>query len=53
MFGWWYLCIGVAFVLLGLRSAIRGDPAWSVAVRFLIAAGFAVLAVGTLRRRPH
>lgn len=49
MLGWWYVCIGGAFTLLGLRSAIRGDPAWSVAFRFVIAVGFFVLSVGTLR----
>jgi hypothetical protein len=49
MLGWWYVCIGAAFTLLGLRSAVRGDPAWSLALRFAIAAGFFVLALGTMR----
>jgi hypothetical protein len=49
MLGWWYVCIGGAFTLLGLRSVVRGDPAWSVELRFLIAIGFFVLSVGTLR----
>lgn len=49
MFGWWYVCIGGAFTLLGLRSAVRGDPVWSVVFRFVIAVGFIVLSVGTLR----
>jgi tetrahydromethanopterin S-methyltransferase subunit C len=53
MLGWWYVCIGGAFVLLGFRSAVRGDPGWSVVFRFVIAAGFAALGAGTLRgRRP-
>ena len=49
MLGWWYVCIGIAFTLLGLRSVIRGDPTGPVMLRFVIAAGFYVLAVGTLR----
>jgi len=49
MLGWWYVCIGSGFTLLGLRSVIRGDPAWSVVLRFVIAIGFFVLSVGTMR----
>lgn len=49
MFGWWYVCIGVAFSLLGLRSILRGDPFWPIVIRFVISAGFFVLAAGTLR----
>jgi hypothetical protein len=47
--GWWYVSIGGAFTLLALRSAIRGDPAWPIVFRFAIAAGFFVLALGTMR----
>lgn len=49
MYGWWYACIGGAFTLLGLRSAIRGDPIWSIVLRFVIAIGFFVLSSETLR----
>jgi hypothetical protein len=49
MFGWWYVCIGVAFTLLGLRSILRGDPLWPIVIRFVISAGFFALAAGTLR----
>ena len=49
MLGWWYVCIGGAFILLALRSAVRGDTIWSVVLRFAIAIGFIVLAKGTLR----
>jgi len=52
MFGWWYLCIGLGFVLLGLRSLMRGDAAWPIALRFVIAAGFFALGAGTLQSRP-
>lgn len=47
--GWWYVCIGGAFTLLGLRSVVRGDPAWSLVIHFLIAIGFFALSVGTFR----
>jgi hypothetical protein len=50
MFGWWYICISIAFVLLGLRSAMRSDPFWPIALRIAIAAGFCLLGIGTLRR---
>jgi hypothetical protein len=49
MLGWWYVCIGAAFMLLALRSFVRGDPAWPVAFRVVIAVGFFVLSVGTRR----
>jgi hypothetical protein len=50
LLAWWYACIGVAFVLLGARSAVQGDLIWKVVFRFVIAVGFVVLAVGTFRR---
>jgi hypothetical protein len=49
MFRCWYPCIEVAFTLLGIRSALRGDPVWPMALRFLIAVGFVALGVGMLR----
>jgi len=49
MLAWWYVCIGGGFILLAIRSELRGDPAWSVALRFLIAVGFVALGIGTLR----
>jgi len=49
MLGWWYVCIGGGFILLAIRSALRGDTTWSVALRFVIAIGFVVLGIATLR----
>jgi len=49
MLAWWYVCIGWAFVMLGVRSLLSGDQVWSVAFRFVIAVGFVVLGMGTLR----
>ena len=51
MFGWWYVCIGLGFVLLGVRNLFRGERPWSIALRFVIALGFFALGVGTLRSR--
>jgi hypothetical protein len=53
MLAWWYVCIGGGFILLAIRSVLRGDRIWSVAVRFVIAAGFVVLGIGTLRARSR
>ena len=50
MFGWWYICISVAFVLLGMRSAVRGDAMGPIVLRIAIALGFCLLGIGTLRR---
>jgi tetrahydromethanopterin S-methyltransferase subunit C len=49
MLAWWYISIGGAFILLGLRSVVRGDWIWPVVFRFVIAIGFIVLGIGTLR----
>jgi hypothetical protein len=51
MYGWWYMCIGVGFALLGLRSAVRGDSSWSLVLRFVLGAGFCALGISTLRSR--
>jgi hypothetical protein len=53
MLAWWYVCIGAAFILLGIRSAVRGDAIWPVVFRFVIAIGFVVLGIGTLRSPSH
>lgn len=53
MLAWWYVCIGAAFILLGLRSLVRGDRIWPVVFRFVIAVGFIVLGIGTLRTSPR
>jgi hypothetical protein len=49
MFGWWYVCIGLGFALLAVRSVLRADQAWSIAVRSVIAVGFIALGVDALR----
>jgi hypothetical protein len=46
-YGWWYICIGLGFALLGLRNWIAHAPPWSVGLRFVIAAGFILLGFAT------
>jgi hypothetical protein len=50
LFGWWYVFIGAGFVLLGASRLVQGGPAWAVALRWAIAAGFFLL--GYLELRP-
>jgi hypothetical protein len=49
LWGWWYICIGLGFILLGFRNLVAGITGWPVALRWIIAAGFLLLGVGTLR----
>lgn len=48
-YGWWYITIGIGFILLGFRSYLLGDLAWLTGIRFVIAAGFLVLGRATLK----
>jgi CHASE2 domain-containing sensor protein len=47
----WYACIAGGFVLLGLRAWLLGAAPWTVALRGVIAVGFALLAWKEWRRR--
>lgn len=49
LLGYWYVCLSLAFVMLGLRNLLVGAPAWTVALRWMIAAGFLVLGWSSLR----
>jgi len=49
MMGWWYVCIGLGFGILGLRNFLLGAGPWPVVLRCVIAVGFVVLGVTTLR----
>jgi hypothetical protein len=42
-FAWWYFSIALGFVLLAVSRALAGERAWPIALRFVIAAGFAAL----------
>ncbi len=48
---WWYGAIAVGFALLAIDHIVVGDKPWLIAVRFIIAAGFAFLALFELRAR--
>jgi hypothetical protein len=48
-FGWWYVCIGIGFVLLAIRSMLARVPMISTGLRFIIALGFLFLGFATLR----
>jgi hypothetical protein len=41
---WWYAAIALGFVLLGIVHMVMRDKAWLIAIRFVIAGGFAFLA---------
>lgn len=49
--GWWYISIGAGFIALGARAAMFGVSGLLVGLRFLIAAGFLILGVLTLRAK--
>ena len=49
LLGWWYVCIGLGFGALAVRNAVLGAPMWSIVLRSLIAVGFLVLGISSLR----
>jgi hypothetical protein len=49
LLGWWYVCIGGGFLLLGVRSLLLGERLWMILLRWVIAAGFVFLGVSRLR----
>ena len=51
LLGWWYLCIGAGFVLLGFSRLLKGELLWLIALRWVLAAGFFALACFELRTR--
>jgi hypothetical protein len=50
LLGWWYICIGLAFVGLAARAFMSGAPAWSSWLRVAIAVGFLFLGIVELAR---
>lgn len=42
--GWWYLSIGLGFLLLAIVHQIQGSRLWAVALRVVVAVGFILLA---------
>jgi hypothetical protein len=48
---WWYTAISAGFVLLAVVYTVLHDKPWMIAVRAIIAAGFAFLAVLEFRSK--
>ena len=49
LMAWWYLCIALGFLLLAIYRVLLGDGLTWVALRVVIAAGFAFLAYREFR----
>jgi hypothetical protein len=43
LLGWWYICIGLAFVALAVRSYVAGATGWGVWLRLIVAVGIVLL----------
>ncbi len=41
--GWWYVAIGVGFLLLAIVNTMRGASLAGIAIRIFIAIGFEIL----------
>lgn len=52
LLGWWYLSVGLGFVLLGLNRLLVGEVWWGAGLRWVIGAGFLLLGFWELRRGP-
>jgi hypothetical protein len=48
-YAWWYFSIALGFVLLAVNRALAGERVWLIALRFVIAAGFAALGYMEIR----
>lgn len=48
LWAYWYVCIGLGFLLLGLRNLLAGAPTWSIALRWIIGLGFIILGAASL-----
>ena len=50
IFGWWYISIGVGFLLLAINRLILGERPWLILIRLVIAVGFGALGYFEIRR---
>jgi hypothetical protein len=53
IYGWWYLTIALGFLFLAVNKALTGEKVWLVALRFVIAVGFAALGYAEFRSRSQ
>ena len=49
--GWWYITIGVGFLLLAVNRIIIGDALRQIAMRFVISSGFVALGYFELKSK--
>lgn len=49
IFGWWYVTLGVGFLLLGLNQIFVGGGRWASGLRLVVAAGFFALGYSQLK----
>ena len=49
-YAWWYLSISLGFLALAARAALLGDSDLGIALRLIIALGFACLSYLTFRQ---
>jgi len=47
--GWWYVSIGVGFLLLAIVNTMRGGRLAAIAIRIVIAIGFGLLGLMQFR----
>jgi len=43
LWAYWYICIGVGFILLGLRNLLADAAVRTIALRWIIGLGFIIL----------
>jgi hypothetical protein len=53
IYAWWYVSIGVGFLLLAINRWIMGESLWLILLRMGIGIGFLLLAVLTLKSNPR
>ena len=53
MYAWWYLSISLGFLALAARAAMVGASDMGVAIRLIVALGFAALSYLTFRQHSR
>jgi fatty acid desaturase len=53
LIAWWYSCVAFGFLLLAIANLLWRGSWWLIALRLVIAAGFAFLAREEFRKRPR
>ena len=49
LYGWWYVCLALAFAALAWRTFLYGGPGWGIWLRCMVSGGFGYLARITFR----